>query len=188
MRISREVNEINKHYGRYQRGSGETIIWYEFDLPVFPDFSFPSPDLHSELATYDDVYDEGRRGEGGRNYNSGIVIPVLLITETEDLKRSIPEGRQVTQVVNFIASYRDFAAAGISEPYEYRHHLNDIFQYDGRYYSVTTYRVRGRARDDLMIVVEGIELYLDQEFVNDPHVGGYVSPNLPWPETIANLG
>lgn len=178
MRISREVNEINKHYGRYQRGSGETIIWYEF-APL---------GTAASTSVYDDVYDEGTPGTGGRQYGSGIVLPVLLITETEDLKRSIPEGRQVTQVANFIASYRDFVAAGVSEPYEYRHHLNDIFQYDGRYYSVTTYRVRGRARDDLMIVVEGVELYLDQEFVNDPNVGGYVSPTLPWPATIANLG
>lgn len=178
MRISREVNEINKHYGRYHRESGESIIWYEF-IPL---------GTAASSSVYDDVYDEGTPGTGGRRYAPGIVVPVLLITDTEDLKRSIPEGRQPTQVTNFVASYRDFVDAGVSTPFEYQNHLNAIFQYDGRFLSVTSYRVRGRGRDDLMIVVEGIELYMDQEFVNDPNVGGYANPSLPWPATIANLG
>jgi hypothetical protein len=111
-----------------------------------------------------------------------------MITESEDQKRAIPEGRQPTQLTNFVASIDDFRAAGITAPWEYQNRLNDMFQYDGRYFSVVSYRVRGRARDDVMLVVEGIETYISQEMVNDPGPTPYSISDLPWPTSIANLG
>lgn len=179
MNTNRELNEIRKHYRRFHREAGESIIWYEF---------IPLGTNASTSSIYDDVYDEGRPSNGGRRYQSGVILPVLLITESEDQKRAIPEGRQATELVNFVASVQDFRDAGITAPWEYQNHLNDMFQYDGRYFSVVSYRVRGRARDDVMIVVEGIEIYINQEMVNDPGIGGYSTPNLPWPTTIGNLG
>jgi len=179
MNVNRELDEIRKHYRRFHRESGESIIWYEF-IPLGSDTSTES--------VYDDVYDEGNPSTGGKRYKAGITVPVLLITESEDQKRAIPEGRQPTELVNFVASVQDFRDAGIEAPWEYQNHLNDIFQYDGRYLSVVSYRVRGRARDDVMIVVEGIEIYINQEMVNDPGIGGFEVPELPWPATIANIG
>ena len=59
-----------------------------------------------------------------------------------------------------------------------------MFFYDGRYYSVTTYRVRGRARENVLVVFEGIEKYLDQEFVNDPGPPALAFVDYGWPATL----
>lgn len=179
MLTTRELNEIRKHYRRFHRESGEAVVWYEF---------IPLGTAASSSSVYDDVYDEGRPSTGGRRYREPVIVPVLLITESEDQKRAIPEGRQPTQLVNLVASVEDFKTAGLEAPWEYQNHLNDMFQYDGRYFSVMSYRVRGRARDDVMIVVEGIEVYINQEMVNDPSIGGFSVPDLPWPTSLPILG
>lgn len=176
MLIRRELNEIRKHYRRHHQESGEAVVWYEF-VP-----------FSDEGSTYDDVYDEGAPGPGGKKYRPGITVPVLRIEETEDLKRAIPDGRQPVQVVNFIASVDDFRRAGVDAPWEYQKRLNDIFMYDGRYYSVYSYRVRGRARDDVMLLVEGLEIYISQEMVNDQGFGGFSVPDGTWPARLPGLG
>ena len=112
-------------------------------------------------------------------------MPVLMIAENEDQRRAIPEGRQTVQLTNFVASLDDWRRAGVTDPYEYRHHLNDMFLYDGRYFNIATYRVRGRARDDVLIVVEGYDTYVSEEMPNDPGPGSLGITNLPWPSTIA---
>lgn len=179
MDVRRELSMIRKHYASYQKQSGESIMWFEF---------VPLGASASASSLYDDVYDEGTPGTGGRRYKAGVVVPVLMITESEDQKRAIPEGRQPVQLVNFVASLDDFRAAGVTAPWEYQPRLNDMFLYDGRYFSVVSYRVRGRARDDVMLVVEGIETYISQEMVNDVGPASYAVANYPWPATIANLG
>lgn len=177
MDARRELGQIRKHYRDYHRSVGETVVWYEFE---------PFAAAASAGSVYDDVYDEGNIGTGGRKYKSGIVIPVMMITETEDTKRAIPEGRQPVQIVNAVFSIEDMRVAGVNSPFEYKNHLNDIFSYDGRYMSVQSYRVRGRARDDVMVVVEGMELYISQEFPFDTGPQALSVQNLPWPSTIAN--
>lgn len=179
MHVSRELSLIRKHYRKYHETSGEAIVWYEF---------IPLGDSSASTSLYDDIYDEGIRGTGGRKYKTGITVPVLMITESEDQKRAIPEGRQPVQLVNFVASIEDFRDAGVTAPWEYQKRLNDMFLYDGRYYSVVSYRVRGRARDDVMLVVEGIEVYISQEMVNDIGPDSYSISNLPWPALLADLG
>ena len=179
MDVRRELSMIRKHYASYQKQSGESILWFEF---------IPLGTNASSSSLYDDVYDEGTGGTGGRRYKAGVTVPVLMITESEDQKRAIPEGRQPVQLVNFVASLDDFRAAGVTAPWEYQPRLNDMFLYDGRYFSVVSYRVRGRARDDVMLVVEGIETYISQEMVNDIGPASYSVVNYPWPATIANLG
>lgn len=173
-----EAGNIRKQYRHYQSYAGETIIWFE----------------HNSIGTsasansvYDDVYDEGIQGLGGKSFKSGVTIPVLMITESEDTKRAIPEGRQPMEIVNFVASIQDFRDAGVSDPYEYRPHLNDIFLYDGRYMSVMSYRVRGRLRDDMLVVVEGLEIYVSQEMPFDPGPSGYTVHNYPWPTTLPKV-
>lgn len=174
-----ELGLIRKHYREYVRSVGESVIWYEF-VPFGNAAS-------SSGSYYDDVYDEGPSGTGGRKYGSGITVPVLMITETEDQKRSIPEGRQPIEVVNLVASMEDFRSAGITTPWEYRTHLNDFFVYDGRSFTVTSYKVRGRAKDDIIIVVEGLEVYVNQEYPFDPTTTFNNISNLPWPSTLPTI-
>lgn len=176
MDVRRELAHIRKHYRGYQRGVGETVMWFEYE---------PFANAASAGSTYDDVYDEGGLGVTGRKYKPGIVVPVLMITESEDTKRAIPEGRQPVEIVNLVASVEDFRDAGISNPFEYRHHLNDVFLYDGRYMSVMSYKVRGRARDDVMVVVEGLEIYINQEMPFDTGPAPFTTQNLPWPSRLA---
>lgn len=178
MDLRRELANIRKHYRQYHDTAGESVVWFEFTK------------LGTNTSTqsvYDDVYDEGVPGAGGRKYSNGVIIPVLMITEAEDQKRSIPEGRQPVQLANFVASIQDFRDAGVSEPYEYKNHLNDMFLYDGRYFSVVSYRVRGRARDDVIVVVEGIEVYINQEMPFDPGPPALGVSNLPWPSALPQL-
>lgn len=176
MDVRRELANIRKHYRQYHSNVGETITWFEFE---------PLANAASAGSLYDDVYDEGTPGTGGRQYKPGVVVPVLMITESEDTKRAIPEGRQPVQIVNLVASMQDFRDAGIEHPYEYKDHLNDMFLYDGRYMSVMSYRVRGRAKDDVLIVVEGLEIYINQEMAYDIGPDPLSIQNLPWPSTIA---
>lgn len=176
MDVRRELAHIRKHYRQYHRVAGETVTWFEYE---------PFANAASAGSTYDDVYDEGGLGSTGRKYKPGVVIPVLMITESEDTKRAIPEGRQPVQIVNLVASVEDFRDAGVSDPFEYRHHLNDMFLYDGRYMSVMSYKVRGRARDDVLVVVEGLEVYVSQEMPFDSGPAPFATQNLPWPSRLA---
>lgn len=178
MDLRRELSHIRKHYRKYHEDAGESVVWFEFT---------PLGTNTSTQSVYDDVYDEGVPGAGGRKYGNGVILPVLMITEAEDQKRAIPEGRQPVQLTNFVASIEDFRDAGVSNPYEYKSHLNDMFLYDGRYFSVVSYRVRGRARDDVIVVVEGIEIYINQEMPFDPGPASLGITNLPWPSTLPQL-
>jgi hypothetical protein len=178
MDVRRELSLIRKNYRSYHRDVGESVIYYEF-VPF---------GLSASAGSYfDDVYDESIAGSGGRKYKNGVVIPTLMITETEDQKRSIPEGRQPVEVSNFVCSVEDLRDAGVSDPFEYRKHLNDMFQYDGRYFTVTSYKVRGRAKDDIMIVVEGLEVYFNEEYAFDPDLVFTPITNLPWPSTFGKV-
>jgi hypothetical protein len=62
-----------------------------------------------------------------------------------------------------------------------------MFLYDGRYFTVTSYKIRGRAKDDIVVVVEGLEVYYQQEFVFDPNMTFNSIYNLPWPSSLPNL-
>ena len=135
-------------------------------------------------SLYDDVYDEGLSSTGGLQYQTGVVVPVIQVQENEDTKRAMPDGRHPLQTVNGVVSVKDMRDAGISDATEYRKHLNDMFFYDGRYYSVTMYRIRGRGRDDVIIAFEGIEKYVDQEFAFDPGPTTLATTDYAWPATF----
>lgn len=174
MDVRRELNLINGHFRRHQNVSNEFVVWYEF---------IPLGSNTTQTSVYDDVYDEGVRQTGGRKYRPGVVVPALLVSETEDARRSIPDGRQPVQTIEFKASAKDFRNAGVSAVWEYQNHLNDIFLYDGRFYGVSDYRVRGRLKSEVLLIIQGFELYIDQEFVNDeaPTIG---TISLPWPTNL----
>jgi hypothetical protein len=178
MDVRRELDLVNKHFRRHHDVAGDTVVWYEF---------IPLGASASAYSVYDDVYDEGARAEPGRSYRPGIVIPTLLASENEDQRRAIPEGRQPVQTMNLFVSLRDMREAGVENPHEYRQHLNDMFLYDGRYYTVYDYRVRGRLRDEVFILIQGQEVYIDQEMVNDPGPSSLGVVNLPWPTELPSL-
>ena len=178
MDLRTEANNIRKQYRSYQSYAGESVIWYEHK---------PLANAASAGSYYDDVYDEGVKGTGGKSFKTGITVPVLMVTESEDTKRAIPEGRQPVEIVNLVASIADFRDAGIESVFEYRQHLNDMFLYDGRYFSVMSYRVRGRLRDDILVVVEGLEVYINQEMPFDPGPNPYTTNNYPWPTKLPGI-
>lgn len=180
MDVRRELDLINKHFRFHHKTAGETVVWYEF---------IPLGSTASVASVYDDIYDEGApTAPAGRKYKPGVVLPVLLANENEDQKRSIPEGRQVIQTMEIFISIKDMREAGITAPYEYRPRLNDMFLYDGRYYSVHSYRVRGRLRDDVFVLVSGYEIYIDQEMPFDPGPTNVGIDNFPWPTQLPSIG
>jgi len=179
MDVRTELGLINKHFRNHHRVAGDNIVWYEF-IPLGND---------AQSSQYDDIYDEGSPTLGvGRKYKKGVVLPTLLIQEHEDSKRSIPEGRQVVQNIELFIPMVDMRNAGINEPWEYRQHLNDIFSYDGRYFTIWDYRVRGRLRDEVFVLIEGIETYIDQEMVNDLGPDPLSTNDFPWPAEFPRLG
>ena len=173
--VRREADHIWDSYRRYHRETGEMVVWYELQ---------PFGATAATDSLYDDVYDEGLSSTGGLRYQDGIVVPVVQIQETEDTKRSQADGRLVVQTAIGVASVKDMRDAGISDVNEYRTHLNDMFFYEGRFYSVTAYRARGRAKDDVIIGFEGVERYLDQEFAFDPGPTRITTNDYAWPATL----
>ena len=171
--LVREHDLITKQLNIHMETAGEAVVWYEF------------LSLSSGGSTYDPVYDESSVGSGGKTYGPPLILPTVYVEEIEDTNRAIDRGRQPVQNVKITASMRKAVLAGLSEPWEYQQHLNDMFLYDGRFYIVTDYRARGRLREEVMLLIEGQETYIDQEHVNDvltqqtPFVQDY-----PWPSTL----
>ena len=177
MDIRRELDHINSHFRRYRNVAGLSVVWYEFN-PL---------GAASVNSVYDDVYDEGIRGPGGKKYNPGVTIPVLLASENEDERRAIADGRQPTQTMTLFVTMKDMKDAGLSQPWEYKNHLNDMFVYDGRFYNIFSYRVRGAIKEEVFVLVSGYETFVDQELVNDPGPGDLGVDLFPWPSELPSL-
>jgi hypothetical protein len=182
----REVAEIRKHYRRHSRGVGEVIWWFE--LLAFGDTPITDSTLDyvyddSPSQTLDGVYGLN----GGRSYRPAFAFPCFWIEETEDGVTGIETGRTPVQNMSFAASVEEVMLAGMTNPYEYRPHLNDAFFYDGRFYSVIRYRVRGRVQDDLALVVNGQEIYMTMDHPFDFEAPVFAKTVAPWPATFPLL-
>lgn len=178
MELRRELRHIWKNYDWYQMHFTESVLWYEF----IPFGNNPATDSY-----LDPVYDEAVEGTGGRRYKDPVILNTILATETEDQRRAIPEGRNPLLLVHLVFSVRDLLVSGLSNTWEYQGHLNDMFYYQDRFYSVNGYRVRGRLKhEDAMIVVEGIEVEVPEEMANDP---GPTLPTAidPWPAAFPSI-
>jgi hypothetical protein len=174
--VRKELSLINKHVRQHHRdSSGESVIWYEFE---------PLGGSASAGSLYDDVYDEGVLGEGGRRYRPGVPIRTIYVEEIEDRFTLQEDGRQPTQNIYVVMLFDDVRRAGLSNPREYKPHLNDLFNYDGRFYKVTEYVVRGRLEDEVILKVQGFEVYIDQEFNLDVPPDQPTVQDLPWPSTL----
>jgi hypothetical protein len=178
MDLRREVRHVWDNYDWYQTHFGEPVLWYPF---------VPFGTNAETSSLLDPVYDEGIGGNGGRRWSTPLLLTSVMVTETEDQRRSIPEARNPIQLTNVIFSMRDLLVANLPEPWEYQEHLNDMFYYQDRFFSVNSYRVRGRAKiEDVIVVVEGIEVEVPEEMVNDP--GPVLPPAIdPWPSSFPSI-
>lgn len=160
----REARAIHRHFARYHKDIGESVIWYRFD---------------ATRSSYDRVYDEGYRV-----YHRGIKMPVLWVDQTEAVEDYAPEGRRPTQRVRFAVSSREMFEAGISITEGHFNRLqdnttadseiwrtdrvHDIIYYDGRYFEVSAYQIRGRLKgEDVVIGVACIESFPGDDQILD---------------------
>jgi hypothetical protein len=185
MESRREVAQIWKHFGRYQRDVGEAIIYYRFD---------------GDTSVYDEVYDEGFR-----KYAKGIRIPILWVDQSEAVEDYSPEGRRPTERMRCAVSSRNMYEAGLSvtdahgnmltsesSSEIWRHDRNhDLFYYNSRFWEVAGYQIRGRLKgEDVVIGIAGIETFLDDDMLLDyvpGGLGGVIDSVVP-PLTVSSYG
>jgi hypothetical protein len=185
MEARREVAQIHKHFDRYQTTVGEGIIYYRFD---------------ADTSEYDNVYDEGFR-----RYHRGIRIPILWVDQSEAVEDYSPEGRRPTERMRCAVSSRDMYEAGISvteahgntlndeSPSEIwrRDRMHDLFYYNGRFWEVGGFQIRGRFQgQDTIIGIAGIETFLEDDMLLDyvpGGVGGIIESLVP-PLTMSSYG
>lgn len=168
----REATHIAKEFTRYQNMIGESVMWFCFD---------------QANSHYDTVYDEGYR-----KYEAGRRIPVLWADQQEAAEDYSPEGRRPTQRLRFAVGARQLHEAGISvveahggrlsdtqvSPVWRDDRLNDVVYYDGRFYEVSNFQIRGRLQaEDVVIGVSCIEVHSADELNLDLVPAGWFPPS-----------
>jgi hypothetical protein len=158
----REAAHIQREFGRYTTTIGEAVIWFMFDV---------------DNTQYDRVYDES-----GRRYHWGISVAVLWVDQGEAPEQMTPEGRRNVQTLRFAVSARSAVETGIGIQEAHGHRvwdrgiinnrwfddrLNDVVYYDGRYYEVMNFQIRGRIREDVILGVTCTEVYPEDEYTFD---------------------
>lgn len=172
--MRREAAHIFKQMDRMQSVVGEAIVWFLFDL----------------TSSYDRVYDEGNL-----NYHKGVLVPVLWIDQVEDVVNAAPEGRRPTVRLRTAMSARAIyetigknteAHGGRTWDVKpanknwWDDRGNDVLWYDGRFWQVSNFQIRGRAKElDVVIGVSAIEVQGDEQLwdlfpANVPFYGGLV--------------
>lgn len=168
--LRREQNHVFKEMDRYQNKIGEGIVWFKFDTE----------------SSYDRVYNEG-----GKHYLPGIAVPVLWVDQIEDNETYSDVGRRPTQRLRTAVSARTMNEVGIGaeeahggrmwdtkpdgKPW-WDDRLNDILYYDGRFYEVSSFQIRGRMRADSVIGVSAIETQLEDDRIWDLFPGTPITP------------
>jgi hypothetical protein len=175
----REIAHIQREFQRRQCETGEAVIWFMFD-----------PDR----TTYDDVYDEGFR-----RYKRGISVPGMWFDQGEAPEQYTAEGRRTVVTLRFAVGARTITEVGIGilEAHGHRVYdkglikdtffddrLNDIVYYDGRFWEVTNFQIRGRYREDTILGVTCTETYPEDEYTFDfpPAFRPTALPPQPQPE------
>lgn len=168
----REAAHVATEFARYQHSIGESVMWFCFD---------------QENSHYDTVYDEGFR-----KYEPGRKVPVLWVDQQEAAEDYSPEGRRPTQRLRFAVGARKLYEAGISvseahgarisdtevTPIWRNDRLNDLVYYDGRFYEVSNFQIRGRLQgEDVVIGVSCIETHPSDELNLDLVPSGWFPPS-----------
>ena len=158
----REAAHIACEMQRRHTEAGETIIWFKFDT------------VNSQ---YDRVYNEG-----GRCWLRGLTVPVLWIDQNEGPEQVMPEGRRPVITLRFAVSAWAIMESGVGQQEAHGHRVwdlgliknfwmddrnNDIVYYDGRYWEVTNFQIRGRYREDTILGVTCTETYPEDEYTFD---------------------
>jgi hypothetical protein len=170
----RESAHIQREMARYSRQVGETVIWFQFDVVN---------------SNYDSVYNES-----GRRWLRGIAVPTLWIDQGESPEQYMPEGRRTRVTLRFAVSAQAIIEAhiGLQEAHGHRvfdqgllgdgwfdDRLNDIVYYDGRFWEVNNFQIRGRIRQDNVLGVTCTETYPEDEYTWDfPPASIFTSFNL----------
>lgn len=155
----REAAHIFKEFDRYQAKIGESVVWFRFD---------------TTNSTYSGTYDEG-----GRAYLTGVNVPILWVDQIEASEQYQPEGKRPVQGLRFAASAKAISEIGMSDREAHGHRVwdaglinqnwfddrsNDLCYYNGRYYEISNYQIRGRAREDVIIGITCTETYPEDEY------------------------
>ena len=164
----RETQHIQREMLRLQQQIGENVVWFKFD-----------PDA----TTYDSVYNES-----GRRYLKGINVPVLWIDQGEAPEQYTSEGRRPVMSLRFAVQSRAISEVHIGTQEAHGHRiydrglikgdyfddrLSDVVYYDGRYWEITNFQIRGRIREDQIVGVTCTEIYVEDELTFDfPLTGG----------------
>jgi hypothetical protein len=158
----RETAHIQREMERYSNQVGENVIWFKFD---------------PGNTTYDRVYNES-----GRAYQPGRNVPTLWIDQGEAPEQYMPEGRRPYMTLRFACWASAISETGIGAQDAQGHRtwdaslikntffddrLNDIVYYDGRYWEVTNFQIRGRLREDNVVGVTCTETYPEDEYTFD---------------------
>ena len=162
MDTRREAKAIFRHFSRYHTTIGEATIYFRFD---------------ADNSSYDRVYDEGYR-----RYNRGVRIPILWVDQMEATEDYAPEGRRPTQRLRYAVSAQNMYEAGVSVTEVHgnrlqdtspsttwrRDRINDLCYYDGRYWEISGFQIRGRVKgEDVIIGVTAIETFRDDDMILD---------------------
>ena len=176
MDTRREAAQIQKHFSRWNVNVGEAIVYYRFDV---------------DNSVYDRVYDEGFR-----KYRKGVRIAILWVDQMEAVEDYSPEGRRPTQRIRLAVAARNMYEAGVSvtevhgnrlqdsSPSEVWRvdRLHDLFYYDGRFYEVSGFQIRGRVQgEDVVMGITGIESFSADDANLDFQPGQVVVPLPPIP-------
>jgi len=169
----REARQIEKHFGRYHSNIGEAVIYYKFDATA---------------SNYDSVYDEGNR-----KYKVGVRMPILWVDQMEAMENYAAEGRRPTQRIRMAVSARALHESGVSptESHDNRttdtspsevwreDRMHDLFYYDGRFFEVSGFQIRGRVKgEDVIVGMTGVETFPGDDMVLD------YPPGTPYPQQV----
>lgn len=172
--VRREAAHIGREFNRYQQTIGEALLWFCFD---------------TSASQYDTVYDEAYR-----QYQPARKVPVLWVDQQEAGEDYSPEGRRPTQRLRFAVGARTLWECGISvteahgerisdqqvDPVWKDDRLNDMIYYDGRFYEVSNFQIRGRLQgEDVVIGVSCIETKpADELNLDSTPLGWFPAPPL----------
>jgi hypothetical protein len=170
----REARQIAKHFDRYHKDIGEGVLYFRFN---------------AKDSAYDRVYDEG-----GRKYYTGVRLPILWVDQMEAMENYAAEGRRPTQRIRMAVSARSLHECGVSITEAHGNQLNDppsdlrgwrddrmhdLFYYDGRFFEVSGFQIRGRVKgEDVIVGMTGIETFPGDDMVLD------FSPGTPYPQQV----
>lgn len=165
MDLAHERAHIRKVYGQYQNSMGEAVVWWEYDAVD---------------SAYDPVYDEDAM-DGARSWKTGLLVPAMWVNEIEGAKTQSLDGRQVRPELRLAISVETMRQVGISSPNLADRHLNDLIGYRGTYWKVTGYQIRGRLRDNLIVGVTAVKVFISDEWPNadPPTFPGFPTTDMP---------